>query len=163
LARYRARRLHTGSHFSLPLQTGRETVPLLPVPSPTPTKRTAGFIKAGATSVLIQQFGGLNDQPPMRLKAFVQIKDAAVINKLVRQLNALPAPPGLMSCPMDDGSYFALTIAYANRDSIAVRVEVGGCGYVFVGGATQPAAWTLTSPALPNSLQALIAHPPAGY
>jgi hypothetical protein len=106
----------------------------------------------------------MNDEPSMRLKAFAQIKDAAVINKLVQQLNALPAPPGgFMSCPSDDGSYFALTFAYASLDSTPVKVDAGGCGHVYVGGATTPAAWTLASPALRTSLQALIAQPPGSY
>ena len=144
-------------------QVGRGTVPLLPVSSPTPTKRTAGFIKSGALSVLIEQFGGLNDQPPMRLIAFARIKDAGVISKLVGQLNALPAPPGLISCPFDDGSYVLLTFTYATGDSTPVKVDASGCGYVYVGGAAEPAAWTTTSPALPNLLSALVAHPPGSY
>jgi len=152
-----------GPQFLPPVQTGRGTVPLVPVPSPPPIKRTVGFIKGGAISVLIEQFGGMNDQPPMRRKAFVQIKDSAVINILVRQLNALPAPPALIYCPLSDDSYFALTFAYASRGSVAVKVEAVGCGYVFVGGATEPVAWTLTSPVLLSSLQALTAHPPGSY
>lgn len=78
-------------------------------------------------------------------------------------MNVLPAPPGLIYCPLSDDSYFALTFVYASRDSTAVKVEAGGCGYVFVGEATEPVAWTLTSPALFNALQALIAHPPGSY
>lgn len=131
-------------------------------PAGTSVPRTAGLVGPGAISVLIEQFGGLNDQPPLGLKAWVRVSDSAVISKLVRELNALPAmPSGFFSCPQDDGSYFVLAFTYARGTFTNVNVEASGCGQVFVGDLAQPAAWTLTSPAFLDSLRGLLAHPPA--
>jgi hypothetical protein len=149
-----------GAQDSPLAQGGPVTIPYLP-PSPTPSPRSAGLLRGGAITVLIEQFGGLNDQPPLGLKVSVQISDPAAISKLVRELNALPAfPGGVFSCPMDDGSYFALVFTYADGTGIDVKVEAGGCGGVYIGGSTQPVAWTLTSPTLVDTLKSLLANKP---
>lgn len=118
-------------------------------------------VRDGATSALIQQFGGLNDKPPLGLKASVHVSDAVVISKLVHELNFLPAFPGGIHCPMDDGSYFVLVFTYTDGTDTTVKVEASGCGEVYVGGSTEPAAWTATSPALFDTLRGLLAHKPA--
>lgn len=129
-------------------------------PSP-PLPRTAGLLRDGAISVLIEQFGGMNDKPPLSMIAWVRITDPAAVRHLVHELNALPAFAGGIFCPMDDGSYFALAFAYARGTTTTVKVEARGCGEVFVGGSTEPAAWTLASPAFLDALRGLLAHPPA--
>jgi hypothetical protein len=145
-----------GATDSPQAQGGPVTIPYMP-PSPTPSPRSAGLLRGGAITVLIEQFGGLNDQPLLGLKATVQISDRAAISKLVRELNALPAFPDGIYCPADDGSYFALVFTYADGTSTAVKVA-GGCEEVYVGGSTQPVAWALPSPALFDTLTALLAH-----
>lgn len=148
-----------GAQDSPVAQGGPVTIPYMP-PSPTPLPRSAGLLRGGAITVLIEQFGGLNDQPPLGLKVSVQISDPAAINKLVRELNALPAFPGGISCPQDDGSYFALVFTYADVTSTDVKVEAGGCGEVYVGGSTKPVAWIPTSPSILDTLTGLLAHKP---
>ena len=138
-------------------QGGPVTIPYMP-PSPTPSPRSAGLLRGGAITVLIEQFEEPNYQPPPFLKQSVQINDPAVISKLVRELNALPAFPGGIYCPQDDGSYFALVFMYADGTSTAVKVA-GGCEEVYVGGSAQPVAWALPSPALFDTLMGLLAHP----
>jgi hypothetical protein len=116
------------------------------------------LVRSGAISVLLEQFGGMNDKHPLSMIAWVRTSDPAAIRDLVHKLNALPAFPGGIYCPFDDGSYFALAFAYARGTSTTVKVEARGCGEVFVGGSTQPAAWTATSPAFLDSLRGLLAH-----
>ena len=146
-----------------PADSGPKTGPPIFLPSPTvvtPLPRTAGLVVPGAIGVLIEQFGGLNDQPPLGLKASVRINDPAVISRLTRELNALPPfPDGVFSCPMDDGSYFVVVFTYGRGTSTTVKLEAHGCGGVFVGDSTQPVAWTLTSPGLLNSLTGLVGQP----
>jgi hypothetical protein len=128
----------------------------------TQSAASAGIVRGGASSALVQQFGGLNDQPPLGLLVSVQISDSSEINRLADELNALPAfPSGLMNCPMDDGSYFAIAFSYPDGASAKVKVEARGCQGVYVGGSTQPAAWAAKSPQLFVTLTRLIAHQPA--
>lgn len=133
------------------------------LPSPTPLPRSAGIVRVGPTSVLIEQFGGLNDRPPYGLKASAQVKNAAALRKFVHELNALPVfPGGVFSCPQEDGSHFSLAFTYADATMTSVKVEAGGCGQVFVGGSTEAVAWTPTTPTFLKSVSGLLAHPPAG-
>jgi hypothetical protein len=126
----------------------------------TPAAESAGLIRGGATSVLIQQYGGLNDQPPLGLLASIRVTDSSQINSLVRELNALPAyPSGTMLCPMDDGSYFAITFSYGDGTSAMVKAEARGCQGVSVGASKQPAAWAAKSPELFDALRGLLAQP----
>jgi hypothetical protein len=117
----------------------------------------AGLVRDGATSLLIQQYGGLNDQPPLGLVASIQISDLSQISQLVHELNTLPAyPSGAMFCPMDDGSYFALAFSYRDRTSTMVTVDARGCQPVYVGGSKQPVAWAAKSPELFDMLRGLL-------
>jgi len=120
---------------------------------------SVGFVRDGATSVLIHQYGGLNDQPPLGLLASVQVSDSSQISQLVHELNSLPAfPSGTMFCPMDDGSYIAMAFSYGDGTSTMVKVEARGCQGVYVGGSKQPTAWAAKSPELFDSLRGLLAH-----
>lgn len=125
----------------------------------TQSAESAGLVRAGATSVLIQQYGGLNDQPPLGLLDSIQVSDSSQISQLVHELNTLPAyPSGTMFCPMDDGSYFAVVFSYRDRTSTMVKLEARGCQGVYVGGSKQPAAWAAKSPGLFDTLRGLLAH-----
>lgn len=115
------------------------------------------LVRDGANHVFIQKYGGLNDKPPFGLLASVDISDPAAISKLVHEVNALPAFPGGMFCPMDSGSYFALAFTYADRSSTTIKVETSGCGEVYEGESAQAVAWTLKSPAFLDALNGLLA------
>jgi hypothetical protein len=125
-----------------------------PIPSP----RTTGLVRRGANGVLIKQFGGMNDQPALGLKASLQTSDPAMVSKLVHDVNALPAfPSEIMSCPSDDGSHFTLEFAYADGTSTSVTVEATGCSGVYIGGSNHAVAWTRTAPAFLDTLNGLLA------
>jgi hypothetical protein len=117
-------------------------------------------VRVGATSVLIQQYGGLNDQPPLGLLASIRVTDSSQIDPLVHELDALPAyPSGTMFCPMDDGSYFAMTFSYSGGTSAMVKAQARGCQGVYVGESKQPAAWAAKSAELFDTLRGLLAQP----
>jgi hypothetical protein len=130
-----------------------------PPPSgPALSPRKTGLLRRGASSVLIEQFGGMNDESPLGLKASLQISDPAVVSKLVHELNALPAFPDLfIFCPMDDGSYFALVFTYPGGTSTGVKVMAAGCGAVYIGGSSHAVAWTRATPAFLDTLRGLLA------
>lgn len=124
----------------------------------TPSPRKTGLVRRGASSVLIKEFGGMNDQPALGLKASLESSDPAFVSKLVHDLNALPAfPSEIMSCPSDDGSRFVLEFAYAGGASTSVTVEATGCSGVYIGGSNQAVAWTRTTPAFLDTLTGLLA------
>jgi hypothetical protein len=125
----------------------------------TPGAASAVLVSDGATSVLVQQYGGLNDQPPLGLLASIRAADSTQINLLVHELDRLPAyPSGTRFCPMDDGSYFAMTFSYGGGTRTVVKAEARGCQGVYVGGSTQPAAWAAKSPKLFDTLRRLLAQ-----
>jgi hypothetical protein len=101
---------------------------LLPIPTSLPAvPRSADLIGDGAKDVLVQQYGGLNDQPALGLRSAVLISDARAISRLVHELNALPAYPGTpMWCGFGDGSYFAADFTYVRGNSTTVKVEASG-------------------------------------
>jgi hypothetical protein len=126
----------------------------------TQSAASAGLVRDGATSVLIQQYGGLNDQPPLSLLASIRIRDSSEISSLVSELNALPAfPSENMHCANDDLSRFAMVFAYGDGTSTMVNVEATGCRGVYVGGSKQAVAWAAKSPELFDTLRGLLAHP----
>jgi hypothetical protein len=123
--------------------------------------RSGGLIGDGATSVLIQQYRGLSDQPPLGLLAWVRISDSGAIRRLVHELNALPAyPSGGMLCADGDGAYFAVDLTYDRGTSTTVRVDRNGCQRVYFGRWEQPVAWAFNSPRLFDTLGGLLAHTP---
>ncbi len=125
----------------------------------TQSAESAGLVHAGATGVLIQQYGGLNDQPPLGRLESIQVSDTSQISQLVHELNTLPAyPSGTMLCPMDDGSHFAMVFSYGDGTSTMVTVEANGCQGVYVGGSKQPVAWAAKSPELFDMLRGLLTH-----
>lgn len=128
-----------------------------PRPGPSPSPRKTGLVRRGASGVLIKQFGGMNDQPGLGLKASLETSDPALVSKLVHDLNALPAFPNeIMSCPSDDGSHYVLEFAYADGTSTSVTVEATGCSGVYLGGSNQAVAWTRTAPAFLVTLNGLL-------
>ena len=128
----------------------------------TQSAESAGLVRDGATTVVIQQYGGLNDRPPLGLLASIHVSDSSQISQLVHELNALPAyPSGTIHCPLDDGSYFAMVFSYGDGTSTMVKVGARGCQGVYVGGSKQPVAWAVKSPELFDTLRRLLAQQPA--
>lgn len=127
---------------------------------PTPqSPRSTGLLAANAESVLIQQYGGLNVQNPLGLIASVETSDPAVIRRVVQELNALPVfPSGVRSCPMDDGSYFAIVLTYAGGAPTPIKVEASGCRAVSIGGSKPIVLWAFNSPGLYDALRAMLAR-----
>jgi hypothetical protein len=133
---------------------------VIPTPPGPAVPRTAGLLHIYATSVRVQQFVGLNDNNSTALQPSVRSHDRAAISRLVRELNALPAYPFGVHCPMGDGAYFALDFSYSDGTSVAVTVEANGCTGVYVAGSPQPVAWALESPRLFVTIRELLAHSP---
>jgi hypothetical protein len=132
-------------------------VVIQPQSVPASTLRTTGLLRRNAISVLVEQFGGMNDQPPLHLKASLQTTDRALVNELVSEVNALPAFPNeVMSCRADDGSYFVLVFTYASGPATSVKAEATGCGGVYLGGSNRAVAWTATTPAFLETLRWLL-------
>jgi hypothetical protein len=135
-----------------------------PGPLLAPTSATRGWLRRNPISVVIERFGGMNDQPPSSMIASVAISDPVVVNSLFIKLNDLPPfPRGVFHCPMDDRSYFALIFIYVDGTKVSVKVESSGCGEVFVAASNQPVAWTATSPSFVASLEGLLAPQASGY
>jgi hypothetical protein len=137
-------------------------VEMSPGPSASGSPASVKLPRAGIISILLEQFAGQNDQSRIGWKTSVYITEVTAIRKLVHQLNTLPQfPAGIVSCAISDGAYYALVFTYSGGISIAVRVEAGGCGRVYVGSSSQPVAWTLTSPAVVDTFKDLLPTRPA--
>lgn len=131
--------------------------PVIRTPVPPASQRATGLVRNGAKSVLIQQYGGLNNQNPLGLIASVQTSDPDAIRLLIRELNVLPVfPSGAHSCPLDDGSYFAIVLTYADGATTPVRVDATGCKAVSIGGSNPIVLWAFNSPDLFNTLKSLL-------
>lgn len=61
---------------------------------------------------------------------YVIVRDSQSINSLIRHLNALLPPEGVMPCPSDDGSHDELIFGYPNRPNVMVDVGRRGCRMV---------------------------------
>jgi hypothetical protein len=113
----------------------------------------------GGPSVLIQQFGGMNDQPPLRVQRSVRIFDSGEMGQLADELNALPPfPNGVWSCPFDDAAYFEVLFTYADGTSTPFRVNARGCRAVYVGKTNPRVLWAARSPELFDTLTRLLSH-----
>jgi hypothetical protein len=145
-------------------EVGPLTIPhvvAFPTPSFAVTPRSAGLVRPAAISVLIEKFGGLNDLPPLGLQGSVRTSDSTAISSLVRELNGLPAAPsGMMSCSMDDESYFEIVLTYADQTSTSVEVQATGCQFASIGASNPVVAWAAKSPELFDTLKGLLARKP---
>jgi hypothetical protein len=97
-------------------------------PAPTVSGARAPLVPAGATSLVLCRYRGLN--PPTlarRLLAMRRVTDRTDVASIAAALNALPVSRGAFSCPMDDGSEILATFTYARRASVAIRIGLRGC------------------------------------
>jgi hypothetical protein len=133
----------------------RDLVPVL-APQVSMWPRTLMVVRDGAAGVLVEQYGGLNDTPPMRLRRSIHTTSPTAIIKLVHELNSLPPFPDGVFCPMGDGSYYQIVFTYPDGTSIAVQLDATACNAVTFKGSDQPVAWAAPSPNLYVTLKGLL-------
>jgi hypothetical protein len=131
--------------------TGRAAVPTESAcgpsapPAPSVSGARAPLVPAGATSLVLCRYRGLN--PPTlarRLLAMHRVTGRAEVESIAAALNTLPVSRGVFSCPMDDGSEIIATFVYAQRTSVAIRIGLRGCETVT---GTHPPVRTAAHPA----------------
>jgi hypothetical protein len=109
----------------------------------------ASRVAVAASSMVIEKYGGLNDQPPMGLQRIVQVHDPLVIGRVQRELADLrPFPSDAMGCPFDDGSFFQIRLEFVSAAPVVYKVEARGCQGVYMEPSQQPAWWAIDSPLL---------------
>jgi hypothetical protein len=91
-----------------------------------PARRT--LAPAGASSILLCRYGGLNARPPLTLDRMRLLRAPGLIKELIRQLDRLPAPPkGPTACPADDGSQIVALLGYSGGRTVPVSIGLSGC------------------------------------
>jgi hypothetical protein len=66
----------------------------------------------------------------IRPNKYVIVRNSQSIRDLMRHLNSLPPPGGVMSCPADNGSHDELIFAYPDGPHVTVDVGLRGCRIV---------------------------------
>ena len=84
----------------------------------------------GAVAIRLCRYSGLNSHPPLALVRARLITDRALVDRLVGELDRLPATRGAVACPSDDGSQIVAQLAYDGGHRVAVRVGLSGCELV---------------------------------
>jgi len=130
---------------ALKAQVGTRSVVRLidgvPLPVLGPNDR---YIPTHPTSADIEQYGSLNDSPPLGLKRQVRVTDQKVLENLAMQLDSLPPmPPGGFYCPNDDGSYYTVRLVYDVGGDESLKISASGCQEVYVNGMSTATAWAL--------------------
>ena len=94
------------------------------------------FMPKDPVSAVIQQFGGLNDSPPLALKKEARISNSNALRGLAMQLDSLPpVPRGTINCPFDDGSHYLIELDYAVRGNVSLKIDARGCQNVHLDGS----------------------------
>ncbi len=126
------------------VQSGASQVSWLPQKSP------AERIPAAAKVVTILALPGLSGGGPVRaVTRFhppVTVTDPATVARIAAVIDGLALmPPGVFSCPADNGQGLRLTFRATKDGPVLAQVtaEMGGCGTVglTVGGKRMPALW----------------------
>lgn len=117
------------------------------------------LVPKGAGGVLLCRYGGLNAPAPRGLERERLVSSHARIAGLTTDFNALrPQPPGIVNCPLDDGSEIVATFRYPSRGEDIVTVGLTGCR--LVGNGVVPAR-TASRGAGPRLLAELSALAPS--
>ncbi len=107
-----------------------------------PAKPAAERVPAGAKSVTLREIPGLSGVKP---PAPVTVTNKAKVAKIAALAGALPVfPPGVYSCPADNGQSLMLTFRGAvGRTLAVVEADATGCSTVSftVGGKSLPTLW----------------------
>ena len=63
-----------------------------------------------------------------RLVGFAYVRRDSVIERLTRELNALPpVPEGTFNCPNGNGSEAAVVLRYAHERPMLIKIQLSGC------------------------------------
>jgi hypothetical protein len=115
----------------------------VPLPVLGPNDR---YIPTHPMSADIEQYGSLNDSPPLGLKRQAHVTDQKWLENLAMHLDSLPPiPPGGLACPNDDG-YYTVRLVYDVGGDESLKISANGCQEVYVNGmssATAATAWAL--------------------
>jgi hypothetical protein len=142
--------------------------PLAASPTPCPklaparpaSSKPAGrglLVPKGAGGVLLCRYGGLNAPAPRGLERERLVTSRARIARLTTDFDALrPQPPGIVNCPLDDGSEIVATFRYPSRGEDVVTVGLSGCRLVGNGVASQRTASSGAGTRVLAALTALI-------
>ena len=87
---------------------------------------------------------GLPYRRGQKLLGFTYIDRESVIERLTRELNALPpVPDGTFACPSDDRAELAVVLRYAHERPLLIEIQLGGCPVADRGAITR---WGLGPP-----------------
>jgi hypothetical protein len=123
----------------------------------TPSEQGAPLVPGRPSAVTVARYGPTAGFPPLPPEKVITNTYASTVARLVRDVNSLPAfPPGTISCPFDDGSYYQVEFSYADGGSRTLHVERRGCQGVGLAELPQHSvAWSATDPRFLNDLDAL--------
>jgi len=118
---------------------------------------------AGANSIQLCRYSGLNARPPLTLDRARLLGRARPIKGLIGQFDKLPkAPTGAVACPSDDGSQIVAELGYRDGRGVPISVGLTGCRTVTNGSVNRDASGYGTpsrfGPALVVHLQRLLNH-----
>jgi len=102
-----------------PLALCASIAPRLAVPS---GGSSASLVRAGARSLLLCRYNGLNPAATARrLRSSRRVTARREIAALAAELDVLPSLPKLVNCPFDDGSEIVATFAYKSGGDVVVQ------------------------------------------
>ena len=110
---------------------------------------------AGATSIRLCRYAGLNSRPRLALVRSVIRGAPRLVRELMREFDRLPVQgPGAIACPSDDGSQIVAVLAYPGSRVVKIAVHLTGCKQVTNGSVDRLAAGLGTPPAFGPQLVA---------
>ena len=90
----------------------------------------------GASGIRLCRYSGLNARPPLSLQGSALVRSARTRHRLVKRLDALPAPAPIAACPSDSGAAIVAHLVYPHGHRVTVRLGLDGCR-----GATNGDVW----------------------
>ena len=74
------------------------------------------------------RYAGLPYRRGQKLVGFAYVRRESVIERLTRELNALPpVPEGTFACPEEDGSEVAVVLRYEHERALLIEIGLTGC------------------------------------
>jgi hypothetical protein len=74
------------------------------------------------------RYAGLPYRLGQRLVGFAYVRRESVVERLTRELDALPpVPEGTFACPDDNGSEAAVVLRYAHKRPMLIEIRLTGC------------------------------------
>jgi hypothetical protein len=101
----------------------------------------------GPTAIRLCRYASLNDAHPLHLARSVTVPRGRVARLLVREFDRLPRfAPGVIACPMDDGTEVVALLSYPGGHSVSISVGLRGCTRVTNGDVVRTALGIGPSP-----------------